>query len=1398
MHSISAFGRRTGKRGLGFSSRTLVSSPRKCWPHLQRSTERVVVCVVAAIVILGVAVRGNAQTAPAARITAPVDESALTRVGGNTHPLARPEFDQGPAPPNLPMDRMLLVLRRSPEQEFALQALLDQQHDKSSANYRRWLTPNEFGDQFGPADQDIQAITAWLQSHGFQLRRVGRGRTAIEFSGTAAQVRDAFHAEIHTYIAGGMQHWANATDPQIPTALATVVSGVAALNDFPIRPLLHVAGAFSKSAATGEVKPIGGPSASPGPNLAAVKPQFTFSGSSCHPACYALGPDDFGTIYNVLPLWKGIGGPVIDGSGQTIAIVGQSNINLQDVRDFRSMFGLPAKDPQIIVDGPDPGVAVDGTETEALLDVEWSGAVAPGATIKFIASASTNTVPGADLSALYAVDNDVAPVLSVSFGLCELFLGTSGNQFYSALWEQAAAEGITVVVAAGDSGSAGCDFSAEFTPGAAQFGLAVSGFASTPFNVAVGGTDFMNFGPSFNVSSPSPYWNATNSLQQASAKGYVPEITWNNSCTNQGLAFLGFESSREARCNDSALASLVETEGGSGGKSNCASVNLGACAGGYRNPPWQTTGLGDTERDLPDVSLFASNGTLWSSFYIVCEADALPVPSSCNLSNGFANFIGVGGTSAAAPTFAAIMALVNESTNSTGQGNANYELYKLPSLASQSGLNCNSTGPASGCIFNDVTFGTIAMPCAAGTLDCAVSTAGDSYGVLSGYDAGKRYDLATGLGSVNAFNLVQNWNLVKFNSTTTTLSLDNTSSGTVSMSIPHGTSVPVSVTVTGSSGTSGTPTGDVSLIATSTNGPVVGAGFDSHTLSNGSANWQTDRLPGGSYSVHAHYPGDGTFGGSDSPTIAVTVSPETSTTTLSALVTTPDGDFIPLASGLSYGTPVYLRAEVQSVAHPNADTAPTGTVTFADTYSGPQTPPPVLVPSTPYELNSEGTAIAANGLCALSPGPHSVTASYSGDNSYQPSGPTSPTSLTITQVTPQVDVLPSQSAVAVNSMFTLTVLVGEDIGINPLTSSFCVPALPTGTVTLFYGPTQIGSPVRVGSSLISSTQPGQAAALISVSASSPLLIGQDSLTVVYSGDANYRTSTSRAITVQVGYPTNTVLSSSNPTVPVSTNVTFTAQVTSSQSGGPTITGNVLFRIDDSAGSSVPLTNGTAQFTTSFASSVPSVHEVSARYSGDQNYIRSRALLQEGVVTPDFTLSDSLGNVGNLVIGAPGDSSAPVTLTISGTNGYNGTIVFSPASCVITPAGSLSSCSFSPSSITGSGSTQLVIDTTAPHAAGTPRTFFGLDGRTLPPIAVCLLFLITQAVFKKQRRLSLVFGSVILLALVGLWACGGGAGSGSATTNTIPGTPTGVPYAVSINAAPSGVNSHSINLTFIVR
>ncbi len=431
-------------------------------------------------------------------------------------------------------------------------------------------------------------------------------------------------------------------------------------------------------------------------------------------------------------LWNtGINGTKIDGTGQTIAIVGDSEIctasmpaadftdpnmcnGMDDVLQFRTLFGLPTTNlPNVILDGPDPFLTSD--ETEGDLDVEWSGAVAKGATIDFVIAEDTEASFGTDLAAEYVVDNNLAPVLSESFGECEAALGVGGNGFESSLWEQAAAQGITVIVSAGDAGSAACDDPGE---NASAVGLAVNGIASTPFNVAAGGTDFDITAANYQ----STYWNSTNptigGINDVSAKSYIPETTWNDSCAQN---FTG------------AVASCTPTAGdivgGGGGQSNCIPGNDGNCDFLYGKPSWQTlpeSGAGltnlaganpDGARDLPDISLFAADGFVSNSFYIICEADADPGDAACNLGNqNFVDFVGVGGTSSSAPTFAGMMALVNQNMVvnhpmlSPRQGNANYVLYPL--FASQSGLSCNSSaGPNSACTFNDITKGNNSVPC---------------------------------------------------------------------------------------------------------------------------------------------------------------------------------------------------------------------------------------------------------------------------------------------------------------------------------------------------------------------------------------------------------------------------------------------------------------------------------------------------------------------------------------------------------------------------------------------------------------------------------------------------------------------------------------------------------------
>ncbi len=970
--------------------------------------------IIASVLIASVS-PSSAQNSSSAlpRITRAISENNLVTLRGNVHPLARQKFDRGVAPPDLPMNRMLLVLKRSPEQEIALTKLLDDLQDKASPQYHHWLTPEQFGQQFGPADSDLRTIILWLQSHGLSVTQVSKGRTVIEVSGTAAQVQQALHTEIHKYVVNGEEHWANASDPQIPAALAPAVAGVYTLHNFVKKPQSRVV----KSAVRAQVSP----------GKAGRRPQITFSGP---PVMHALAPADVAKIYNLDPSYQPSVTPPFN---PRIGIVARSNINVEDVQSFNSYFPLNGLNeppsPFVILNGPDPGDLGGDEEAEAVLDATWSGALlannAPS--ILLVVSATTNTTDGIDLSELYIVDNNFADVMSESFGACEADATSTQAIGAANLAEQAAAEGITFVAAAGDSGAEACD-----DPGSeptAQGPLSTVLPAATPYTVAVGGTKLNENG------IDSQYWNTSNTQYTGeSALSYIPEDVWNDSCTS-------------AQCG----ASNANIYAGGGGVSSF-----------FAKPSWQSGISGipaDGARDVPDVSLSASS----HDAYILC------VDGSCTPdAQGYISLAGVGGTSASTAVFAGIMGLV-DLTMSSRQGQANYVLYKLAAATSNDLAQCDGSKtsglPASNCVFNDVTVGNNSVPGETGFGSSAAH-----------YQSGVGYDLATGLGSVNIMNLLSRWSSATFSATSTVIS------STSPISISHGQPVTVDVQVTSNNGT---PTGVVTLLANTGNYETEVGTFP---LASGSCSCSSTSLPGGTYTLTARYSGDGTFAPSTSqPSQSITVNPEPSTTTFQVLGY-PNLNFVfPLFTNGSYGTFVYLLADV---AGQSQNGVPTGSVLFYDaTYA---------VPGNPYILNSQGNTAAPNGIFAFPVGTHTITANYSGDGSFLPSG-SGQQSFTITPASTTVTV----SAIPSSTVENFTATVSTNSGGNP----------PSGSVTFVVnGVSTTESVIGVAANIDPQTD------AIVAGAQATAMLGDSSLTggatynvtASYSGDSNYTASSGSA------------------------------------------------------------------------------------------------------------------------------------------------------------------------------------------------------------------------------------------------------------------------------------------------
>jgi hypothetical protein len=694
----------------------------------------------------------------------------LVALPGSVHPLANAVNDVGPVDDALPLEHLQLVLKRSPEREAALDALIDQLHDPKSPSFHQWLTPQEFADSFGVPSDDVAAVSGWMQSHGLRVDRVAPSRMFIEFSGSAGTVSKTFRTSIHRLNVQGALHFSNMSDPLIPAALTDVVVGVHALHDFMPQPQHIDIGKVKRDGKSGRWEFDGS------------QPSFTVSGGTY----YAVAPPDFATIYNLNPLFSANN----TGAGQTIAVIENTNIlHPSDVSSFRQSFGLPPGTFSQIHPGgcTDPGV--NRNEGEAALDAEWAGAAAPGANI-VLASCADSAVFGG-LTAIQNLVNSCnpPPIISLSYGECETGLQPAGNASFAQAYKQAAAEGISVFVSSGDEGAASCDTNNPMPP-YSQLGISVNGMASTPYNVAVGGTDFIDTYESHNGGPAlSTYWQASNSMSFGSAKSYIPETPWNSSCASQLISkYNGFTVPYGPSGFCSSLPNgngLLNIISGSGGPSNT-----------YSQPSWQTgvpglptasgefTVNGQAPRALPDISLFAANGA-WGHFYVYCMTDTNPGQggvSSCNFSN--TNYVlAAGGTSFSAPALAGIQALVNQKTGSR-QGNPNSVYYSMAASSLGDSGTCNSdrgepdasTLPPPACVFNDVTVGDMAVPCRGsawtmGTLtgDCYgySSHGGTNYGALSptpsgspyapGFGATPGWDYATGLGSINAYALVTNW-----------------------------------------------------------------------------------------------------------------------------------------------------------------------------------------------------------------------------------------------------------------------------------------------------------------------------------------------------------------------------------------------------------------------------------------------------------------------------------------------------------------------------------------------------------------------------------------------------------------------------------------------------------------
>ncbi|MDE1160708.1 MAG: protease pro-enzyme activation domain-containing protein [Acidobacteriaceae bacterium] len=1273
----------------------------------------------------------SAQIAPAARrITTTVNNADRVSLSGSLRKNLKAATDLGSANASMPARHVMMTLQRSDDRQAALDQYLSDVQNPDSAQYHQWLTPIEYGARFGASADDVQAITAWLQSQGLTIEKTSPAANVITFSGTVGQLQAAFSTSIHSVMLNGEKHVSALSEPQVPRAIAPAVKSIMGLSDFHPHSNLQHGGTATFNSKTRR-----------------IEPNFTLFDSASNSYLY-VDPADAATIYNTpnSVMNPNYSGTNYDGTGVTVGIVGDSNITTAPVVNYRTAFlnetTSTANLPTVILDGEDPGINND--EEEAFLDVEVLGGLAPKAKINFYTGSDSDLSAGLFNAIQRAINDNTISILSISFSECEALAGTATTQGIAELFQQAAAQGITVLVSSGDSGSANCDADSATS---VVNGLAVNALGSSPYNVSVGGTDYPALAANFSQYADSkqtgnpPYWRT--------AISYIPEVPWNDSTSTIG-----------SFANNTPLLSAGKTNviGGGGGKSSV-----------FTKPAFQSALTPvDGARDMPDVSFLAANG-LYSAVWAVC----LDTTDCANASGEFtsgATFEGAGGTSASTPAFAGMLALAVQATGAR-LGQADNVLYNLAATKYST-------------VFHDITSGNNAVVCTAGSTNCG------SNGFTTGYDAVTGYDLASGLGSVNAAAMISNWAAAKGTSSTTTMTINNSTSP---VSVTHGTSLNFAIGINPT-----TATGSVAIVntapAAAAGGPTLNGAPYTVAISNGAGSTTYNGLPGGQYTVYANYSGDASTAASQSTPISVNIAAENSSTKLWLNVYAPSGSPLASQTTIPYGSYVFAEGSVYGTAEGyDASTGlSVGTLTYSDNGASIGTAPIT-------SANFASFPVASATTYAYAVGSHKLTATFPGDTSYK------------ANTSNEVDftvVKGSTTPILYPTSKTVTSSTNDNIEVDITTASLGVA--PTGTITLTANGKTLGSTSTFLTGYESADDSVVSYVVFPV-AGSQLANGSNTITATYSGDSNYSGSTgtttvtesqssftlkTSAISINAGAATgNTATLSVVPAGSFAGLVDLSCTVT-------TVPANATSPVTCTVPASI-LVTGTGTVTgtltvNSTASTTAGSYVVTI--TGKDDATKSITATTTSTITVTGTPGVTLANSAPITLTAGASSGNTSTLTVTPTSGFTGAVSLS---CAVTmaPGNAVNpiTCGLSPASVTISGTTA---STSVLTIASTARTTSALDptrsilrgvGGTV--LAFGLFFFVPT---RRRRQLRGLAALIVLVSLGSMVGCGGG-GSGSNGGNSSPtqsGTTAGA-YTVTVTATPTGGTAQTTTVSVTV-